>query len=184
MDKKEWFRGRKWGIFFHYLNGVQNDAASQSSYGRVTSWDECVNELDTDLIAAQLHEVGAGYLIFTVMQGTRHMIAPNLTYEKLTGFARGEACSTRDLIADLSESLAKYDIPLFLYFTGDGPYRDEIAANGTLAPRSGGRGFSPEFVNIWTDVLREYSLRYGSRVKAWWVDGCFPNFIPIPIIRQ
>jgi len=174
MDKKQWFRERKWGVFFHYLNGVQNNPDSPSSQGKCTGWDECVHELDTDRIARQLHEVNAGYLVFTIMQGTEHMIAPNETFTRLSGIAPGQACSTRDLIWDLIDSLGKYDIPLFLYYTGDGPLRSETAADQLLAPGNG-RGYLPEFIQNWTDVLREYSLRYGDRVHGWWIDGLYTN---------
>lgn len=178
MDKKQWFRARKWGVFLHYLNAVQNNPEKLSSNCKCTDWDECVRELDTDLIAQQLHDVNAGYLVFTIMQGTQHMIAPNDTFARLTGIAPGKGCSTRDLIRDLIDSLGKYDIPLFLYYTGDGPYKSEEAAEKILAPRSGGREVLPEFVKNWTDVLREYSLRYGNDVKGWWVDGLFSEFYP------
>lgn len=29
------------------------------------------------------------------------------------------------------------------------------------------------YLQRWTDVLREYAVRYGTRVSGWWVDGCF-----------
>lgn len=180
MDRKQWFRERKWGVFFHYLNALQNNASACNSDGRSTSWDECVDELDTDLIARQLHGVNAGYLVFTVMQGSRHMIAPNATYDRLAGFRPGEACSRRDLIGDLIDSLSKYDIPLMLYYTGDGPSRDADTSVGEVlqAPDGAGRKVTPEFVQKWTDVLREYSLRYGKGVKGWWVDGLFSGWYP------
>lgn len=30
-----------------------------------------------------------------------------------------------------------------------------------------------EFVRNWSTVVREYGLRYGEKVKGWWVDGCY-----------
>lgn len=180
MDKKQWFRTRKWGVFFHYLEGLQNNPASVNSDGKHTGWDECVNELDTERIAAQLHEANAGYAAITVMQGTRFMIAPNETYDRLTGLQPGEACSRRDLIGDLIRALSKYDIPLFLYYTGDGPFCDEDTDVGEKmqAPRIGDRPITAEFIDRWTAVLREYSLRYGSKIKGWWVDGLFSGMYP------
>jgi hypothetical protein len=52
-------------------------------------------------------QAGAGYVIFTMMQRTRYLIAPNDTYDKLTGYKPGEACSTRDLVENLHRSLEK-----------------------------------------------------------------------------
>lgn len=166
----DWFRRAGSGVFVHYLNGLQNNRESIHSLGRETSWDECVREFDTERFAETMREVGAGYVIFTVMQVTRHLIAPNAVFDRISGYAPGEACATRDLIEDLYQSLERRGIPLMLYFTGDGPRADARA--------NAGFGFSPpvsaEFVRRWTDVAREYSLRYGEKIGGWWVDGCYP----------
>jgi alpha-L-fucosidase len=137
-----------------------------------TSWNECVNELDVELMARQLKDVGAGYLFFTVMQVTKHLCAPNDTYNKITGFKPGEAASDRDLVNDLHGALEAYGIDLYLYYTGDGPCQDPIGgpAFGCVDPR---KGVSRDFVVKWASVLREYCVRYGDKVKGWWIDGCY-----------
>jgi hypothetical protein len=48
-----------------------------------------------------MKEAGAGYVIFTVLQRQRFMIAPNETFNRLIGYKTGEACSSRNLIEDL-----------------------------------------------------------------------------------
>ena len=110
------------------------------------------------------------------MQGSRHMLAPNAAYDRIAGTKPGEACPRRDLIADLADALAPYDIDLFLYFTGDGPYLDP-----DIGPRFGlgnPRGHVTEtFVENWASVLREYAVRYGSKVKGWWIDGCYRKLL-------
>ena len=174
MDKKEWFRARKWGVFHHYLNALQNQADSANSDGQQTDWNDCVNALNTDWLAEQLHEMGAGYLVFTIMQRSRHMIAPNAAYDAITGYKPGEACSERDLIADLIASLSKYDIPLFLYYTGDGPGLDGRAARAFGCPTEIPGASVDAFLDKWLAVLREYSLRYGEKIRGWWIDGAYP----------
>lgn len=184
MDKKQWFRERKWGVFFHYLHGSMNTANSLRSMGKETSWEECVNDFDVKFVAEQLHEINAGYLGITIMQATKHMIAPNETYHRLLDYdpryKTGVACSSRDLIADLINALGKYDIPLFLYFTGDGPFFDDDAwfKLGGIMKEDGKRVLPDKFVDNWTSVLREYSLRYGDGIKGWWLDGMFEGFFP------
>lgn len=170
--KTDWFAEAKYGVFVHYLNGLQNNPDHVASLNRRTTWDECVHEFDTERFAERMKEAGAGYVIFTVMQGERFMIAPNTTFDKLTGYQPGEACATRDLIEDLYQSLRKSDIPLMLYWTGDGPRRDPQAAQALGFAGEG--AVSTEFVTKWADVVKEYGLRYGDRVKGWWVDGCYP----------
>jgi hypothetical protein len=166
----DWFRQAGYGVFVHYLSGLQNSRESVNSLGKETPWDECVREFDTERFAQTMQEVGAGYVMFTVMQVNRFLIAPNATYDRISGYAPGEACASRDLIADLERSLSQRGIPLMLYYTGDGPRAD--------AKANAGFGFqppvSPEFVQRWTDVAREYSQRYGDKIKGWWVDGCYP----------
>ena len=170
------FYRRKWGVFNHYICFIQNNPETEHSYGKETSWDEAVKEFDTELLAKTLHEMGAGYYIIVIMQGRKYMIAPNATFDKIAGTLPGEACCTRDLISDLYDSLSKYDIDLFLYFTGDGPYINHPEGDrfGFVEPR--GNGVTMEFVLKWASVLEEYAVRYGDKIKGWWIDGVFDSF--------
>jgi len=166
----DWFKEAKYGLFIHYLEIEQNNPENTHGFsqGKRTSWDECVKEFDTGLFAKGASETGAGYVVFTVMQKARYMIAPNEAFNKHSGFKTGEACSSRDLIADLITSLNKYNIKLILYFTADGIYNDgdasKLIGNHSVADYKG-------FHDKWTDVIREYSLRYGKNVAGWWIDG-------------
>ncbi len=170
-DAKDLFRDRKWGVFCHYLYSLQNNPASVNNDGAgETDWNSCVNDLDVNLLARQLHEINAGYLIFTVLQQTKYMIAPNETYNRITGYKNGEACSERDLIGDLYDALAAYDIELLLYFTGDGPFKDERSLQ---AMEAGKFPVTEPFVRAWSSVLEEYAVRYGDKITGWWIDGLY-----------
>ena len=167
------FASRKWGVFTHYISVLQNNPSMPQSLGRETTWNECTADLDVKKLAKTLHEIGAGYLFFTVMQGTRYLAAPNRTYSEITGT---NPYSERDLIEELYAALEPYGIDLCLYFTGDGPYKSE--PEGSAFGLSAERGHvSNEFVRKWTSVLREYAMRYGKKVKAWWIDGCYSDFL-------
>ncbi len=169
--RTEWFRESGYGIFVHYLNGIQNNPDRVHSLGKQSSWDECVAEFDTEKFADQMEQAGAGYVIFTVMQISRHLIAPNATYDKISGYAPGEACAKRDLIEDLYTSLNKRGIRLMLYWTGDGPRLDEKA--GKAFGCNPQNIVSADFVQKWSSVVREYGERYGDKIAGWWVDGCY-----------
>ena len=166
----DWFLQAGYGIFVHYLAGIQNNAETVHSLGRETSWEACVRDFDTERFAADVAEAGAGYVIFTVMQISRFMIAPNATFDRISGYAPGEACATRDLIEDLYQSLHKRGIVLMLYWTGDGPRGDEQAGPAFNC----GSPVSVEFVTKWAAVVREYGERYGDKVAGYWVDGSYP----------
>ena len=170
----DWFSKAKYGVFVHFLHQIQNskEAPQGLSRGKETSWDECVNEFDVDKFAADVSETGAAYVMFTILQCKQYMAAPNETYNKYTGYKTGEACSSRDLIADLIVALDKYNIKLMPYFTADGPFHDEKAKIGMSAERvEEATEASPEFRKKWFEVAREYSLRYGDKIHGWWVDG-------------
>ncbi len=169
----DWFRNAGWGVFVHYLWDVQNVGGRENTQGKPpTTWDALVREFDTEKFAEQIKETGSPYVFFTMMQRTRYLIAPNATYNRLTGYQPGEACSTRDLVADLYRSLDRRGIRLMLYWTGDGPREDAQAAKGM----GGWNGqVSDQYVRNWADVAAEYSRRYGDRIKGWWVDGCYAH---------
>ena len=103
----DWFCKAGYGVFVHYLNELQNSGNTLQSLGRSTTWDECVREFDVNRFADAMAEAGAGYVIFTTHQRTRFLIAPNATFDRVTGYKPGEACATRDLIEDLYQALHK-----------------------------------------------------------------------------
>ncbi|MBQ7900651.1 MAG: alpha-L-fucosidase [Clostridia bacterium] len=173
-DKTKWFSDKKWGVFVHYLEPLQNgENTPQNSKFQKTSWNDCVNDFDVEHFAKQVHDVGAGYVFFTLCQCTKFLCAPNSTYDAITGYKPGEACSERDLPMELADALAKYDIPLMLYFTGDGPQFDEIAGKAFETINKQKLDVDYSFVSKWTDVMREFAVRYGKKVRGWWIDGCF-----------
>ena len=180
MKKTDWFKERKWGIFNHYLASSVRGCGVGSKGEAEVSWEECVEQFDVPAYAKRVHELGAGYVIFTLSQGLRYLCAPNEAFDRIAGTKPGEACSRRDLPMELADELAKYDISLMLYFPSDGPHMDlEIAphfgwdrshddpANGYMAP------VTMEFVEKWSSVLQEYAERYGDKVKGWWLDGFY-----------
>ncbi len=150
----DWFSEAGWGVFVHFLWDCQCVGQRSARVGTHKSWDECVSNFDTERFASDIAETGAKYVIFTMMQRTRYIIAPNETYNRLTGYKTGEACSTRDLVADLIASLKKRDIKLMLYWTGDGPRQDAQGAKGM----GGWNGkISDQYVQNWTDARTDDS---------------------------
>ena len=153
----------KFGVFYHLLYGGASAA----------DWREKVTAFDVTKVADQISACGAGFCFITLMQGHRWMCAPNATYDRICGTKPGEACSERDLPMELADALARRGVDLYLYYTGDGPYKD-----AQLGPKMGFPPYrncpvSRDFVENWASVLGEYAMRYGDKVKGWWVDGCY-----------
>lgn len=168
---------KKWGVFTHYLEFNVNRAENPQNQGvGVTSWNDCVNAVDVKKLTDSVAATGAGYFVITMQQGNRFMLAPNAAYDEIAGTKPGEACPERDVVMELSDELEARGIDLFLYFTGDGPDDDP-----EIGPKFGAfvdnepkyKQITMSFVEKWSRVLREYSLRYGERVKGWWIDGCY-----------
>lgn len=162
----------RFGIFQHFLFGGRQDL-----HGKEASdwWNRRCEAFDTERLAEELSRMGAGYYVFTLMQGRKYMAAPSETYDRIAGSVPGELCARRDLPLDLAESLSRRGIDLYLYFTGDGPYIDAQIGEkfGFTEPR---RNVSRDFCEKWAAVLQEYAVRYGDRVKGWWIDGCYEWF--------
>ena len=158
----------RWGVFNHYLG---------YDCGNAAEWNAKVNRLDVEKVADQLERCGARFYFFTVMQGAPFLCAPNATFDRIAGTKPGEACSLRDIPAELAEALAKRGIDLYLYYTGDGPYKDDVIGGrfGFTEPRT--IGVTRAFVEKWAAVLEEYAVRYGDAVKGWWIDGCHADYL-------
>lgn len=171
-EAKKRMISRRFGVFNHFLYGSPGSGTPENGQ---YDWNERVECFDVDRVAKDLHDIGAGYYFITLMQGRKYMCAPNTTFDEIAGTKPGEACARRDLILELYEALTKYDIDLYLYFTGDGPYKDvEIGEKfGFTMPR---KNVSLSFVKKWAAVLEEYAVRYGDKVKGWWIDGCNDYF--------
>ena len=153
----------KWGVFNHFL-GYDCETAEE--------WNAKVDSFDVTRLADQLEACGAGYYFITLMQSKRWMCAPNATFDRIAGTKPGEACSRRDLPADIARELAKRGIALYLYFPSEGPKGDRQCCRrlGYSAPY--GTGVTRPFVEKWASVLEEFSVRYGASVKGWWIASC------------
>ena len=143
-----------------------------------------------DGLAGQLADVGAGYYVVTLGQGSGHYCSPNATYDALVGI-RPSQCSKRDLVMDLSDALSKRDIGLVVYHGSSGPWanlraREALGIKSHWGDACGWGGFdwknsrNPAFQRKWEDIHREWSSRWGARVGGWWIDGCYEAEIRFP----
>jgi len=169
------FASRKFGIFNHFLYGEPGGIVTKqlTRDEEAAEWKRQCAAFDPERIAYDLNRIGAGYYFITLMQGQRFMLAPNATFDRICNTKPGECCSERDIVAELITALGKYDIDLCLYYTGDGPYRDEYCSKGMGRVNIESGKVELDFVKNWTAVLEEYAVRYGDGVKAWWIDGLY-----------
>jgi hypothetical protein len=158
---KQWLRAAKYGVFVHYLGGGPD-------------WNETVADFDVDTFATQMKDVGAGYVVLTLGQNSGYYCSPNSTYERFGGFAPGERCSRRDLPMELADKLAPHGIKLMLYCTSRAPQNDAQARKGLAEGGDIINAPAPqEFTRRWSEVIREWSERYGAKLAGWWFDGAY-----------
>lgn len=138
--KTDWMHQGKWGVMFHFCSNW---------FKMGENWEAIIRDFKAAELAKQLDQVGAGWFCITAKHcGTP--IAPNAAFEaKNPG-----KIAKRDLIADLSAELSKYDIKLMLYY-----------ATGMGIPPI------PQNAEATAAVIKEYSLRYGRKVSGWWLDN-------------
>lgn len=165
----QWFHDGKYGVMMHFLGDYRESDEA---------WNKRVDAFDTDALAAQLHEIGAGHLLFTISQCGGRFCLPLATYDLIleqNGFGHS-LCSKRDLIADLIRSLDRYGIRLMLYAAAEGPVAGDLKkifpwnSDPTTGEVPGPKG---NHTLYWHSMLREISLRYGKKVCGWWIDGCY-----------
>ena len=183
-DRTAWFAG-KWGVFFHYL---ARPAGSASDSLPASEWNRRIDAFDIEGLIAQIKSVGADYFGITLGQGSGHYLSPNETYERLTQLPDSKL-SRRDLVAELGDALHQEGMRLMVYVASECGWADLRArlrlgmthhhADHQLGLREGANDWAQnrrgqvEFLKHWQAFHREWAQRWGKRVDAWWVDGCY-----------
>ncbi|NCO36192.1 MAG: hypothetical protein AUJ92_04225 [Armatimonadetes bacterium CG2_30_59_28] len=185
----DWFHNARWGVFLHYLA----DTASAGKPADLTAqeWNDRVDSFNVNRLAGYLEEMNAGYLMVTLGQNSGFYCTPNTTYDSFVHESPSRL-SKRDLVAELATALERLGIPLMVYLPCLAPANHPPALEGLcctppdleLALRL---GLHPEIYTVqsdadmrlsefhrrWQAVIREWSLRWGNKVRGWWLDGCY-----------
>ena len=179
--RTDWFHDAGWGVFTHYLSGIALKGQPQT----VDAWNDVVDRFDVNGLADQLASVGAKYYVITIGQNSGYYIAPNATYDKIVGISPSK-CAKRDLVSDLYAALHLKGIRLMVYLPSGAPDRDPEAMkalgwkNGKYPlwkyPKGGPNGGDDRLVGFqkkWQAIIRDWSMRWGTKVCGWWFDGCY-----------
>jgi gas vesicle protein len=134
-QRTDWLHDAKWGVMFHYVQQWFGQ------FGSREQWNGAIQKFDTEGLAKQLEDAGAGYFMITA----RHMGLPLAPHK---AFEDGKF-PERDLIKDLADSMEKHNVKMMLYFA------------------CGGKEFAAKSA----EVIEELSKRYGTKIKGWWIDN-------------
>jgi hypothetical protein len=155
----DWLHNAKWGIFTHYLVEANTSASD---------WNNQVENFDVEYLAQQLKSIGVRYYFITIGQHSGHYCSPNAAYDRFVGVSPSK-CSSRDLVSDLYKALEPRGIKLLVYLPSGAPILDSTAV--AKLEYAHGPYRNKEFQYKWEAVIREWSLRWGNKVKGWWFDG-------------
>jgi len=164
-----WLQESRWGVMVHFLpDWIEPDREWTSE-----EWNSLVDGIDVPRLARQLESAGAGYFLISLGQNSGFYLAPNPTYDRLAG-RQPSRCSTRDLVADLYDALHPLGIRLLVYLPSGAPNKDAEAVRAlewTNGPHP-----NRQFAAKWEAVVRDWSLRWGTKISGWWFDGAYwPN---------
>ena len=182
IDRTKWFADCRWGVFCHWLGTAPSTAGGAGL--TADAWNRQVDAFDVKRLGDQLEAIGAPYFFMTIGQNSGHFCAPNAVYDQFVG-VHPSKCSQRDLIADLYDELHPRGIALLTYLPSGAPAADPIAVrrlqwewgyegewpDAWRTQRTGKR--LAEFQTMWEQVIREWSTRWGTKVRGWWIDGCY-----------
>ncbi len=166
----DWLHDAGYGLFLHFLS---HDCPTSAE------WNDWVEQFDVEAVAQQAAEVGAGYLAITLGQTCSGVLAPNATLDRILGVSPGDYCAQRDLPLDLGRALEKRGVELLLYAPGqwmrEDPYARRLLGWDDSGATSADWVLTEAGRRKWCEIMREWSLRYGTMVKGWWLDGCRTN---------
>ncbi|MBK9391291.1 MAG: alpha-L-fucosidase [Bacteroidetes bacterium] len=74
---------------------------------------------------------------------------------------------------DIIKSLKKYNIPVILYLPSNPPVSNKLVSEKFRYTYGKDSATSQYNQPILENMIREWSLRYGTDVKGWWFDGLY-----------
>jgi len=146
----EWLREAKWGMFTHYTIHPPNDPIPGMNPEK---WNEKVNSFQVEKFADQLTELKVPYFFITIAHTGGYYCSPNSAYEKYFGEGEGKM-SNRDLVEALGKELTSRGIKFGVYLPPSRKYATD-----------------EDKMQMFREVLVEWSERWGDLVSAWWLDG-------------
>lgn len=156
-----WFQNARYGIMVHWTS------QSMPRHGDPLPYDQAVANFDVDAFANQMHQTGAGFVVFTTSHAFQYFPAPlNSLDQVLPG-----RTSKRDLVADLAAALAARHMRLMLYY--------HLGAHDDTA-WTHASGFwetdTSRFFTHWQNIITEVGERYRERLAGWWFDDGSTNY--------
>lgn len=175
--ERERFEEHKYGLFVHYVAGLTKDTNGNT----VSDIDVLADDFDAAQFAKDVNDMGFEYVIFTVAHSQQRNLYPSETMKRWRDDRRttpGVKTYTDDVdvVEELYQALAPYDIDLHLYLCElDGLYWSAEDRELTGWDDCGGEadGDHERYNQFQVELADEMASRYAGKVKGFWFDGYF-----------
>lgn len=175
--ERERFEEHKYGLFVHYVAGLTKDTNGNT----VNDIDVLAEDFDAQQFAKDVHDMGFEYVIFTVAHSQQRNLYPSETMKRWRDDRRttpGVKTYTDDVdvVEELYQALAPYDIDLHLYLCElDGLYwsAEDRELTGWDDCQGDANGDHERYNQFQLELADEMASRYAGKVKGFWFDGYF-----------
>jgi len=150
-----WLQDCRYGLMCHWTS------QSFPRRGERKPYAQAVQDFDVEGFARQVQETGAGFVVFTTSHAQHFFPAPLASLDRILP---GRTAS-RDLVAELAETLHQRGVKLFLYYhLGASSDPAWLKATGFWETDTS------RLFNNWMVMISEIGRRYGDRLAGWWFD--------------
>ena len=157
MNRTDWFYEAGFGLFVHWT------PRSLPQYGEQKPHAQAILDFDLDTFVSQVVEAKAKFVFFTISHAHMHLPFPLKELDEIVP----NHTSTRDLISEMADALAKHGIKLMVYFNGDGCMDPEW----NVPTKTYTDGFA--HAEYCYKIAEAVSKKYGSKINGWWIDCCY-----------
>jgi hypothetical protein len=157
-NRAAWMAQGSYGMMTHYLITPKGNTPAE----KTADLNRIANQFDVDHYIRQFQETGADWLIFTLGQCTGYLCSPNAYLDSRDPGRTPH----RDIALEIAKRLKPLGKRMILYFPSETDTR--------LLPESLGFG-TPGYADRYFEVLKQYSLKFGTLHHGWWFDACGPH---------
>jgi hypothetical protein len=166
----DWLVRSGYGVMFHWTG------QSKPRTGPPKTYAEAVRDFPIKDFVEMVQETGAGHVLFTVNHAIPHCPAPIASWEKV----HPGMTTSRDLLGELADALAKADIRFLLYINS--PTFGNMTRAGSVESSPGPS--DAQYVDMHCEVLNEIGKRYGRKLHGYWFDSWYQSFERYPKVQQ
>jgi hypothetical protein len=151
----DWLTNAKYGLFFHW------NSRSMPQKGKPVSYQQAVSNFDVKKFAQLVHETGADFIVLTTGWAEFYFPGPLQSIDKILP----GRTTNRDLVKDLSEALAKFNIKLLLYYHFRSDEKETWWKQQQFSPMN-----TDHLFNNMLSIFSEIGQRYHHKIAGMWID--------------